>query len=73
MDPQNETTNTQSGDVTDPNMARDPVCGVLVDKRTAEDTLPGSLGTKMETLYFDSAECKALFEADPTKYGYQNL
>jgi YHS domain-containing protein len=55
------------------NMAKDPVCGGMVDKRTARDTLPGSLGTNMETLYFCSADCKSLFEQNPERYGYKNL
>lgn len=54
----------------DPNMARDPVCGKLVDKRTATNTLAPPVNMAMETLYFDSPECKAIFEEDPQKYGY---
>ena len=56
-------------DPTDPNVAKDPVCGVLVDKRTAQYTLPAPVNMPMDTLYFHSADCKALFEQDPQKYG----
>lgn len=54
----------------DPNVARDPVCGRLVDKRTAANTLAAPVNQPMETLYFHSPECKAIFEEDPQKYGY---
>lgn len=58
----------------DPNMARDPVCGMMVDKRTAKNTLPAPVNDKgMGTLYFCSAGCKALFEKEPAKYGYPNF
>ena len=55
-------------DPNDPNVARDPVCGKLVDKRTAQNTL--TLPDTAETLYFSSPECKANFEEDPHRYGY---
>jgi len=57
----------------DPNVARDPVCGMLVDKRTAPDTIAPAVGSHEHTLYFCSANCKALFEADPQRYGYSNF
>ena len=58
----------------DPNMARDPVCGMLVDKRTAADTLAAPVNEQgVGTLYFCSADCKALFEADPAQYGFPSL
>lgn len=63
--------NAENASASDPNMARDPVCGMLVDKRTAQDTLPAPVNDKgVGTLYFCSAECKELFEQDPQKYGY---
>jgi Cu+-exporting ATPase len=54
-------------------MAKDPVCGMMVDKRTAQDTISPSAGTNNETLYFCSADCKALFEQQPAQYGYPNF
>jgi YHS domain-containing protein len=52
------------------NMARDPVCGQLVSKATATNTLPAPINDQGEgTIYFDSPECKALYEEDPEKYG----
>ncbi len=47
------------------NLARDPVCGNMVDMRTAANTLTTPDGG---TLYFDSPECKALYEENPEKY-----
>ncbi len=54
-------------------MATDPVCGMLVDKRTAKNTISPSAGTNNKTLYFHSADCKALFEQQPAQYGYPNF
>lgn len=53
----------------DPNYAKDPVCGLWVDKRTAANTLPAPVNMPMDTVYFDSPECKTLFEENPEKYG----
>lgn len=53
----------------DPNVARDPVCGRLVDKRTATDTLASPVNDPEGTVYFHSAECKAIFEEDPQRFG----
>jgi YHS domain-containing protein len=49
-------------------MAKDPVCGVMVDTTTAQNTLPAPIGMAVDTLYFHSPECKALFEANPDQY-----
>lgn len=66
--------NPENLDESDPNVARDPVCGVLVDKRTAQDTMAAPINDKgVGTLYFHSADCKALFEANPAQYGYPTL
>ena len=63
--------NPQHLDENDPNVARDPVCKMLVDKRTAENTTAAPHGQSMETVYFCSPDCKALFESDPASYGYE--
>jgi YHS domain-containing protein len=66
--------NPDNLDENDPNVARDPVCGMLVDKRTAQDTMAAPVNDKgVGTIYFCSADCKALFEANPTQYGYPTL
>jgi YHS domain-containing protein len=62
--------NPQNRDPNDPNVARDPVCGMLVDKRTAANTMAAPVNQPMETLYFCSANCKAIFEQDPERFGY---
>ena len=53
----------------DPNVAACPVCGTLVDTRTARDTLASPVNQPMGTIYFDSAQCKAEYEQDPQRYG----
>ena len=59
-----------SEDIDYAKLARDPVCGRLVSKATATETLPAPVNDKGEgVIYFDSPECKALYEADPGKYG----
>ena len=58
---------TNSGD-----FARDPVCGTLVEKASATNTLPASVNMPGEdTIYFDSPECKAIYEQNPERYGSQ--
>ncbi|HLZ25318.1 MAG TPA: hypothetical protein VKQ30_24620 [Ktedonobacterales bacterium] len=61
--------NSAGLDPNDPNVARCPVCGTLVDKRTAPDTLASPVNQPMGTIYFDTAQCKADFEQDPQRYG----
>ena len=53
----------------DPNVAACPVCGTLVDKRTAADTLASPVNEQQGTVYFDTARCKSIFEEDPQRYG----
>ncbi len=45
-------------------MEKDPVCGMVVDPKTA--TLKTDYRGK--TYYFCSADCKMTFEKDPQKY-----
>ena len=45
-------------------MGMDPVCGMLIDPRTAA----GRSEYKGQTYYFCSTGCKQAFEADPEKY-----
>jgi len=47
-------------------LARDPVCGNVVDKRSAANTLSTPDGG---TIYFDSPACKQLYEDNPEQYG----
>jgi hypothetical protein len=55
----------------DPNVARDLVCGALVDKRIAGNTIATPVNVpEQETLYFCSERCKMLFEQDPQRYGF---
>jgi YHS domain-containing protein len=68
LDPNPE--NLDEQDIDSIRMARDPVCGNLVDKATATNTLPAPVNDPGEgTIYFDTPECKALYEADPARYG----
>ncbi len=45
-------------------MAKDPVCGMNVDEKTAA----GTAAHKGKTYYFCSNSCKARFEKEPEKY-----
>lgn len=55
-----------------PDLARDPVCGNLVEKASATNTLPASVNMSGEdTIYFDTPECKAIYEQNPERYGSQ--
>lgn len=55
-----------------PDLARCPVCGNVVEKANAADTLPASVNAPQEqTLYFDTANCKAIYEQNPARYGSQ--
>ncbi len=45
-------------------MVRDPVCGMMVDEKTA----PAKVEYKGQTYYFCAPGCKAAFEKDPEKY-----
>jgi YHS domain-containing protein len=62
--------NPQNLAANDPNVARDPVCGMLVEKRTAQNTLAAPVNAPMDTLYFCSAQCKSIFEQNPQQFGY---
>lgn len=54
-----------------PDLAIDPVCGMTVEKANATNTLPAPVNMQGEdTLYFCSAGCKAIFEQDPSRFGY---
>ncbi len=48
-------------------MMKDPICGMMVDEKTAK------LKSEHEgqTFYFCSAGCKATFDKDPHRYGHQ--
>lgn len=45
-------------------MARDPVCGMEVDERTA----PAKTTYKGQTYYFCALDCLAAFQKEPEKY-----
>lgn len=75
MDPNNDRLDREVQNALDPNasvggdnpanLVRDPVCGNMVDKRTAADTLTTPDGGM---IYFDSPECKRLYEENPDPY-----
>jgi YHS domain-containing protein len=76
MDPHNDKLDKEVQDVLNPNadvrgddpsdLARDPVCGNMVDMRSAANTLTTPDGG---VIYFDSPDCKALYEDNPEQYG----
>ena len=45
-------------------MAKDPVCGMTIDEKTAA----GKSEYKGQTYYFCAAVCKTKFDANPAKY-----
>jgi P-type Cu+ transporter len=47
-------------------MQKDPVCGMMVDERTAQ---PKSVHDG-RTFYFCSSGCKAAFDKDPHRYAH---
>lgn len=53
-------------DSEDTTLVTDPVCGMLIDRKTAVATREHD-GT---TFYFCSAGCAATFDADPHRYGH---
>ena len=46
------------------NMVKDPICGMMVDEKTAK--FKSDYNGK--TFYFCAATCKATFEKNPAKY-----
>jgi Cu+-exporting ATPase len=47
-------------------MFKDPVCNMMVDKRTAENVSE----VRGKKVYLCSAMCKEEFDMNPAKYGY---
>jgi Cu+-exporting ATPase len=45
-------------------MAKDPVCGMTIDEKTAK----GQSEYKGQTYYFCAAICKTRFDQDPARY-----
>jgi Cu+-exporting ATPase len=45
-------------------MAKDPVCGMTIDEKTAA----GKSEYQGQTYYFCAPVCKTKFDADPAKY-----
>jgi P-type Cu+ transporter len=45
-------------------MAKDPVCGMVIDEKTAS----GTSVYKGQTYYFCSSGCKKSFDQNPEKY-----
>jgi YHS domain-containing protein len=52
-------------------LVTDPVCGRKLDKRQIQYTANyGGQAQPWDTFYFDSAECKQLFEQNPDQYAH---
>jgi YHS domain-containing protein len=49
------------------NMAKDPVCNMMVDEKKAQHISEVNGGQKV---YLCSAQCKSQFDQNPNKYGY---
>jgi YHS domain-containing protein len=65
MEPNEQPANDQPARET----AIDPVCGAIVDVATAQYSTNYDDGSpNWTTYYFDSDECKQLFERDPERY-----
>jgi YHS domain-containing protein len=47
-------------------LAKDPICGMTVDEKTAKFKSEH----EGQTFYFCSVECKRTFDFDPHKYGH---
>lgn len=47
------------------NMAKDPICGMMVDEKKAK--FKSDFNGK--TFYFCAASCKTTFDKDPAKFG----
>jgi YHS domain-containing protein len=47
-------------------MAKDPVCNMNVDEKTAKSTSD----INGQKVYFCRSECKETFDKNPSKYGY---
>ena len=45
-------------------MVKDPVCGMMIDEKTAA----GQSQYQGQTFYFCAAICKTKFDADPKRY-----
>jgi Cu+-exporting ATPase len=50
-------------------MAKDPVCGMMVDPETA----PAKAEYKGKTYYFCAPGCRVAFERDPEKYSMTTM
>ncbi|OGC01044.1 YHS domain-containing protein [candidate division KSB1 bacterium RBG_16_48_16] len=50
-------------------MTKDPVCGMMVDVKTA----PAKVEYKGRTFYFCSTGCKSFFQENPEKYAKDEM